>query len=611
MLLAFCLIILTVIFFNSPLYNKIYEKIFKTPRNYEQVSDGPIEQKENKKIIAEDTTEIKKASDGEQKTNILSPSNEKIELKVQDAAGDTLWIENDKMICGITEIGARIVSIKMKEYYYGQKKDDKDSIKDYIEIISNGDIGGGNLEIDGIKFDKKKFKCSQNDKRILLSKSEVKKIDFIFEEDENNEIIKRYIFEGDSYKIGYDILSNSLDGKSIVVGWNCGISECENKNKNSSSLTSVSEPRKVHVNDMKNVSHIQMKKVAKEEETGFYKWASVTSKYLMVAIVADSVKNTDLLIESYDITSIDNEGKKGRFELDYGIKLRRSADGSKERFWIYAGPSDFLLIKSYNEKFQKVLFGGWEWLLRSDIWFPIICEWTLWLLIGINGVIKDYGITIIILTIIIRLITYPLSQSSMKSMSKMKDIQPKITHLRERFKTNPKKMNEEIMALYKKEGVNPFNPGCLPMFLQMPILFALFIVLRKAIELRGANTILIPWVKDLSQPESFISLTGIFPDGIPIYGTSIALLPIIMAILTFIQNKMTIKDPNQKMMIYLMPPFMLILFNNFPAGLVLYWTFSNALGILQQYVLEKSIRKGKTIPAPAPVQIEKRKSKRK
>ena len=131
-----------------------------------------------------------------------------------------------------------------------------------------------------------------------------------------------YIFEGDSYKIGYDILSNSLDGKSIVVGWNCGISECENKNKNSSSLTSVSEPRKVHVNDMKNVSHIQMKKVAKEEETGFYKWASVTSKYLMVAIVADSVKNTDLLIESYDITSIDNEGKKGRFELDYGIKLK-------------------------------------------------------------------------------------------------------------------------------------------------------------------------------------------------------------------------------------------------------------------------------------------------
>jgi YidC/Oxa1 family membrane protein insertase len=166
-------------------------------------------------------------------------------------------------------------------------------------------------------------------------------------------------------------------------------------------------------------------------------------------------------------------------------------------------------------------------------------------------------------------------------------------------------MNEEVMALYKKEGVNPFNPGCLPMFLQMPILFALFIVLRKAIELRGAHTILIPWVNDLSQPESLFSLTSILPNGIPMYGNNVALLPIIMAILTFFQNKMTIKDPNQKMMIYFMPIFMLVLFNNFPAGLVLYWTFSNALGILQQYMLEKSLKsKTQLVPAAPVKQIE-------
>jgi YidC/Oxa1 family membrane protein insertase len=329
----------------------------------------------------------------------------------------------------------------------------------------------------------------------------------------------------------------------------------------------------------------------------------------MVALVTDSIRNTDLFIESYNDLQLKNS-EKGSLSLDYGIKMRRSGEGNKESFWIYAGPSDFSIIKSYKEKFQKVLFSGWEWLLRADIWFPIICEWTLWLLIAINGIVKDYGITIILLTIIIRLITFPLTQSSMKSMSKMKDIQPKINHLRERFKTNPRKMNEEIMALYKKEGVNPFNPGCLPMFLQMPILFALFIVLRKAIELRGAGTVLIPWVHDLSLPESLISLTGIFPNGIPMYGSSIALLPIIMAVLTYFQNKMTIKDPNQKMMIYLMPPFMLVLFNNFPAGLVLYWTFSNALGIIQQYALDKSLKKNVS-STPVPVQMEKRKAGRK
>jgi YidC/Oxa1 family membrane protein insertase len=122
----------------------------------------------------------------------------------------------------------------------------------------------------------------------------------------------------------------------------------------------------------------------------------------------------------------------------------------------------------------------------------------------------------------------------------------------------------------------------------MPIFIALFVVLIKAIELRGAGTIIVPWVNDLSKPESLISLKSIFPEGLPMYGSSIALLPIIMAILTYFQNKMTIKDPNQKMMIYFMPIFMLVLFNNFPAGLVLYWTFSNAIAIVQQYYTNKS-----------------------
>jgi len=216
----------------------------------------------------------------------------------------------------------------------------------------------------------------------------------------------------------------------------------------------------------------------------------------MVAIVADSVRNADLLVQSVDdaavITGTDQKSNKN---INYDVQIRRTSEGFQEGYWIYAGPSKYSVITSYKEHFQKVLFGGWEWLLRADIWFPFICEMTLWLLIILESVFKDYGITILILTVIVRLITYPLSQSSMKSMSRMKELQPKITHIREKYKTNSRKMNEEVMALYKKEGVNPFNPGCLPMFLQMPILFALFIVLRKAIELRGAGTILIPWVK--------------------------------------------------------------------------------------------------------------------
>jgi YidC/Oxa1 family membrane protein insertase len=606
LLLAISLIFLTLMLFNSPLYNKTYEKIFKQKRQSNQI-EYDIQKSEpigTEKTIRNDTVLIKKTEELRNRNNFL-PQAEKPLLKMaEDSTGDTLWIENEKVICGISEIGARIISIKMKDFLIQNNKDN--NTKEYIDLIEKKDIGGGNLEINGLKFDKKKFICSIKNKNVKVFNNDKKEIDFTFINEDKSELIKRFIFEGNSYKIGFDILSKSLDGKSITVGWKCGITESENQNSHLPAASGVSEPRIVHVFDSKNVAHIQLKKVEKEEETGFFEWAGITSKYFFVAMVADSIKNTDLLIESYDATIIDEQGKRGSFLLDYGFQLRRSGEGAKESFWIYAGPSKFLLVKSFHKKFEKVLFSGWEWLLRADLWFPVICEWTLWLLISINGIIKDYGFTILILTILTKLITYPLSQSSMKSMSKMKDIQPKINHLRERFKSNPKKMNEEIMALYKKEGVNPFNPGCLPMFLQMPILFALFIVLRKAIELRGAHTMLIPWVSDLSQPESLISLTGIFPNGIPMYGSSIALLPILMAILKFFQNKMTIKDPNQKMMIYFMPIFMLFLFNNFPAGLVLYWTFQNAFGILQQYLLEKNM-KSKAVPLQAVVQTENRK----
>jgi YidC/Oxa1 family membrane protein insertase len=117
----------------------------------------------------------------------------------------------------------------------------------------------------------------------------------------------------------------------------------------------------------------------------------------------------------------------------------------------------------------------------------------------------------------------------------------------------------------------------------MPIFIALFVVLRKAIELRGATTFLLPWVHDLSKAEVIFKL----PTMIPMYGDNVAIMPIIMAVLTFFQNKATMKDPNQQSMIYIMPIFMLVLFNGFPSGLVLYWTFSSALALLQQFITEK------------------------
>jgi YidC/Oxa1 family membrane protein insertase len=136
------------------------------------------------------------------------------------------------------------------------------------------------------------------------------------------------------------------------------------------------------------------------------------------------------------------------------------------------------------------------------------------------------------------------------------------------------------------------------MFLQMPLLFSLFIVIQKAIELRGAGTIIVPWVSDLSKAECLFTVPTLPIIG-SFYGNNFALLPVVMAVLMFFTNKATMKDPSQKALIWLMPIFMLVLFNSFPAGLVLYWTFSQVLQIGQQYLLDKGDRtRMATRPAP-------------
>ena len=173
---------------------------------------------------------------------------------------------------------------------------------------------------------------------------------------------------------------------------------------------------------------------------------AITSKYFVVALIADSARSADINIEGYDARAYDDVkpvAKKGDI-VDYALSIRRIGEGAKDAYWIYAGPGRLAELRSYRIGLEKVLFGGWVFLFRADIWFPYICEFLLWLLVYVNKLVKDYGFTIIIITILTRVITYPLSQSSMRSMNRMKMLQPKINHIRERYKSNQKKMNEEI-----------------------------------------------------------------------------------------------------------------------------------------------------------------------
>jgi YidC/Oxa1 family membrane protein insertase len=208
------------------------------------------------------------------------------------------------------------------------------------------------------------------------------------------------------------------------------------------------------------------------------------------------------------------------------------------------------------------------------------------LLKGINAVhnyVGNFGWAILILTTLMKIFLWPLAVKSHKSMAAMKALQPKMNKLKEKFGADKMRLNQEMMALYKKENVKPMG-GCLPILLQNPIFFCLYKVLSINIEMRHAPFIW--WIKDLAEPDptSFVNLFGLLPFDAP-QVFMIGLLPILMGLTMFIQQKLTPSvgaDPSQEKVMLLMPLFLTYVFASFPAGLVIYWLWSNVLSILQQ-----------------------------
>jgi YidC/Oxa1 family membrane protein insertase len=308
--------------------------------------------------------------------------------------------------------------------------------------------------------------------------------------------------------------------------------------------------------------------------SGSTDWVATRTKYFAVALIADSAKATGAYLAGISQHLADNGIKE-----NYSIALKEPFRGSNREgttCTVFLGPLDFYLVRSYGVDLERIMSFGLEWIIR-----PISIYFMLPLFKFLHKFIPNYGIVIIVFTLIIRLLLYPLTHSSMKSMKKMQALQPMMTDLKEKYKEDPQRMNKEVMKLYKEYGVNPAS-GCLLMLPQMPILYALWMVFRGAIELRQASFVL--WIKDLSIPDSIVHL----PFAIPLFGmTQISGLALFMGITMFIQQKMTVKDPRQKTMVWILPVMMTLLFNTLPSGLNLYYSIFNLLAIGQQVWITK------------------------
>ena len=251
-------------------------------------------------------------------------------------------------------------------------------------------------------------------------------------------------------------------------------------------------------------------------------------------------------------------------------------EGASSKFTLYLGPRDLNELKRIDKNLDRIVDFGWT---------DIIAKPLLYLLLFFNKYVNNYGVAIILLTILVKLLFWPLTHKSQKSMKEMQKLQPHMAKIREKYKNDKQKMNQELMGLYKTYKVNPMG-GCLPLLIQLPVFFALFRVLGSCIELRHAPFML--WITDLSAPDRLFN----FPFKIPFmhapYG--IPVLTLLMGASMFIQQKMTptVGDPAQAKMMMFLPVIFLFMFINFPSGLVLYWFVSNLLTIAQQYGMKRS-----------------------
>jgi YidC/Oxa1 family membrane protein insertase len=305
---------------------------------------------------------------------------------------------------------------------------------------------------------------------------------------------------------------------------------------------------------------------------GAIDWTGYTEQYFMTAITPQKPE-TGLAPEAkFKLSYADD-----RVVAAYVQKMDRLEPGKQGAysFSFYMGPkSHAVLSKDGAELKNAVNFG----------FFNIIAKPLLITMNMIHNVIPNYGVAIILLTIFIKLLFWPLGTKSYKSMNEMKKVQPLMMELREKYKDDKQRMNQEVMGLYKTYKVNPAS-GCLPLLAQMPIFFALYRMLYQAIELRHAP--FFGWITDLSAPDRLFDFNFTIPMMQAPYG--IPMLTLLMGASFLLQQKMTptAGDPMQAKMMMLMPIFMTVLFINFPAGLVLYMFVNDIISMGQQYYIQK------------------------
>jgi YidC/Oxa1 family membrane protein insertase len=483
-----------------------------------------------------------------------------------------LTIETDLFTAEITTKGGLIKTWTLRKY---TTWDDKPV--ELVDYEKGGDLSLLFTTSDGRLIDTRDlyFNASYaGPSAVKLTGDQEFELDLTVPTTTGGELVKHLSFKNGVYGVGVEFrftrMADAIANYEYQVVWESGLRYAERNSVDESSFAAAYAYAGKELTEL-DASSFDEK--AKKEISGVVDWVAARTKYFAIALIPKQGSSDGAYLEGTRQHAPD----KGVIEK-YSIAIAMPFKGGASEvssFQVFIGPIDYDLLKSYEIGLERIVSLGWTWLrpISEYIMLPMMN--------GIHYLVPNWGLVIIIFSVIIKVVLHPLTRSSMRSMKKMQALQPLMNEIREKYKEDPQKMNQQIMNLYKEYGVNPAG-GCLPLLLQFPILIALYTVFRSTIELRQANFVW--WITDLSVPDRIATL----PFEIPFFGVrDISGLALLMGVTMFIQQKMSVKDPRQKTMVWMMPILMTLLFNGFPAGLNLYYFVFNVLSIGQQIMINR------------------------
>ncbi len=477
---------------------------------------------------------------------------------VPEKTFETITVHTPLYEAEISEMGAALRRLDLNEYF---EHTGPDSPRKAMIPVENP-IGTGLVEISGTEepLYRQPF-ATDFEESSLTVYDESANLSFFLQSDDGLVLEKRYTFHPDRYNIDMRVVvrneSDSIADRELTV-------LMTNPPPPDQRRFTFSGPF-VHVDG--NLEEVDIKDIADNSTySGTIGFAGLQDTYFMTTLIPRSPADTSIILNE--------DAASGILRIAYQQPMDLLAPGSQVHhdFHLFMGPKKLSLLRDFGQGLDQVVnFGIFSFIATPALWLMNFIH---------DNIVANFGVAIILITLLIKVIFWPLGNKSYKSMAEMRKLQPLMMEIREKHKDDKRKMNEEVMNLYKTYKINPLS-GCLPMVVQIPVFIAFYRMLYEAIELRHASFML--WINDLSVPDRLFNFDITIPLMAPPYG--IPVLTLIMGASMFLQQRLAPPpgDPMQARIMMMLPIVFTFIFINFPSGLVLYWLVNNLVSIGQQY----------------------------